>query len=214
MQNSETILKIILNNEEIDQEIDKFNTLGDLLENLKTSHFGDKEFISEISINGNIVDDDKRDGMEERPIDEITSLELTTDHPLDVSLRVLENMKEFLRHLVVLINQSSDKFRMDDETVANKHFINCVEGLQTFVSVLDKVRSLNNLDLSLIRQGTVTAAEKQDALLKIFNSLQVTQTNKDWIAVADLLEYELAPLMNDWKDFLPLISSELQKSNG
>ena len=214
MENHETILKIILNNEEIEQEVDKFDTLGDLLENLKISHFGDKEFISEISINGSSVDDDKRQGMKDRPIDEISSLEISTDHPLDVSMRVLENMHDFLRHLVVLINQSSDKFRMDDETVANKHFINCVEGLQTFVSVLDKVRSLNNLDLSLIKSGSVTAAEKQDELLKIFNSLQVTQTKKDWIAVADLLEYELAPLMNDWKDLLPLISSELQKSNG
>ncbi|MFQ5431297.1 MAG: hypothetical protein ACE5EN_02170 [Nitrospinota bacterium] len=214
MKIRETIMKIILNNEEIEQEVDGFNTLGDLLENLKRSRFGDQEFISAISVNGDTIEDSKRAGLENRSISEITSLEISTDHPLDVSLRVLENMGEFLRHLVALINQSADKFRMDDETDANKYFVNCVEGLQTFVGVLDKVRSLNNLDLSLIQQGSVSAAEKQDELLKIFNSLHVTQTNRDWIAVADLLEYELAPLISDWKDILPAISSELRKNNG
>lgn len=214
MKTSETILKIILNNEEIEHEVDRFNTLGDLLENLKSSRFGDKEFISAISINGDTIEENKRAGLENKPIGEITSLEISTDHPLDVSLRVLENMGEFLRHLVVLINQSADKFRMDDETDANKYFINCVEGLQTFVGVLDKVRSLNNIDLSLIKHGSVSAAEKQDELSKIFSSLQVTQADKDWIAVADVLEYELAPLINDWRDILPVISSELKKSNG
>ena len=213
MKSHETILKIILNNEEIEQEVDRFKTLGDLLQELKNSHFGDKEFITTISINGDMVDEEKRSGFENRPIDEITSLEINTDHPLNVSLRVLGNMVEFLRHLVVLINQSADKFRLDDETEANKYFINCVEGLQTFVDVLDKVRSLNDLDLSQIKHGSTSAAEKQDELLKVFNSLQVTQTNRDWIAVADLLEYELAPLVSDWKDLLPIISSELQKSN-
>jgi len=214
METSETILKIILNNEEIEQEIDRFNTLGDLLENLKSSRFGDKEFISAISINGGTVEENKRADLENRSLSEITSLEISTDHPLDVSLRVLENMGEFLRHLVALINQSADKFRIDEATDANKHYVNCVEGLQTFVSVLDKVSSLNDIDLSMIKHDSVSAAEKQDELLKIFNSLHVTQTNKDWIAVADLLEYELAPLINDWKDILPVISSELQAKNG
>jgi len=213
MENRETILKIILNNEEIEQEVDEFKTLGDLLQYLKNSRFGDREFISTISLNGESVNEDKRSGLENRPIDEITSVEINTDHPLDVSLRVLENMGEFLRHLAALINQSADKFRLDDDTVANRHFMNCVEGLQTFVDVLDKVKSLNNLDFTQIKHGSASAAGKQDELLKVFNSLHVTQTNRDWIAVADLLEYELAPLVNDWKDFLPAISTELKKKN-
>jgi hypothetical protein len=210
----ETTLKIVLNNEEIEHDVERFSTLGDLLQDLRQTRFGEKEFISAIAVNGEDVAEEKREGLENQPLGEITSLEINTDNPLDISLRVLTNMDEFLEHLAILINRCADKFRLEDETEANKHFVSCVEGLQTFVSVLDKVRSLNALDFNeVIFEGTPIAGS-QEELLNIFNTLHDTQRNKDWVTVADLLEYELAPLILEWKEILPVISAELKEREG
>jgi hypothetical protein len=204
-------VKVTLNRDEMELNVEGFNILGDILQDIREKRFAETEFISSISINGEEVGAEKLAGLENRPLSGITSIEIKTDNPRDISLRVLSNMSEFLEHLITLINQSADKFRLDDESEANKHFIGCVEGLQTFVSVLDKIKNLNKLDFSAITYESTPVSEKQERLLKVFNSLHNTQKIKDWISIADLLEYELSPLISDWKQILPIVYSEVEK---
>ena len=204
-------MKVKVNDEEFEYDFNKYNTLGDILEELKSNRLGEKDFISEIIINGENIVEEKRSGLEDRPLSDITSLEINTDNPFDISLRVLSNMEDFMGHLINLIDESADKFRLADEAEANKQFISCVEGLQTFVGVVDKVKTLNKLDFNDITYESVPIAKRQAELLEVFNSLHNTQANKDWITVADLLEYELSPLVKDWKEILPIITTELKK---
>ena len=204
-------MKVKVNDEEFEYDFNKYNTLGDILEELKSNRLGEKDFISEIIINGENIVEEKRSGLEDRPLSDITSLEINTDNPFDISLRVLSNMEDFMGHLINLIDESADKFRLADEAEANKQFISCVEGLQTFVGVVDKVKTLNKLDFNDITYESVPIAKRQAELLEVFNSLHNTQANKDWITVADLLEYELSPLVKDWKEILPIITAELKK---
>lgn len=211
---AETLLKIKVNNEEFEYDLGKYNILGDILKEVKSNQLGENDFISEIIINGENIVEEKRSGLEERPLSEITSLEINTDNPFDISLRVLANMDDFMGHLISLIGESADRFRLADEAEANKQFISCVEGLQTFVGVVDKVKSLNKLDFNNIIYESVPVAKRQAELLEVFSSLHDTQANKDWISVADLLEYELSPLVNDWKEILPLLTAELKKMEG
>lgn len=207
-------MKVKVNDEEFEYDCKKYNTLGDILEELKSNQLGENDFISEIIINGENIVEEKRSGLEEKPLSDITSLEINTDNPFDISMRVLSNMEDFMGHLINLIDESADKFRLADEAEANKQFISCVESLQTFVGVVDKVKTLNKLDFNDITYESVPVAKRQAELLEVFNSLHDTQANKDWISVADLLEYELSPLVKDWKEILPILTAELKKMEG
>ena len=207
-------MKIKVNDEEFEYDVKKYNTLGDILEELKSNKLGKNDFISAIVINGENIVEEKRSGLEERLLSDITSLEINTDNPFDISMRVLSNMDGFMGHLINLIDESADKFRLADEAEANKQFISCVEGLQTFVGVVDKVKSINKLDFNDITYESVPIAKRQAELLDVFNSLHDTQANKDWISVADLLEYELSPLVRDWKEILLILTAELKKMGG
>ncbi|MEE8483099.1 MAG: hypothetical protein V3S46_00750 [Nitrospinota bacterium] len=202
---------IKLNGSDIELEVSGFNDLGELLEDIKKSRLSGKEFIADIVINGDEVPSEKFDNVLKSPLSEIESLEIKTANPRDVSLSTLKNLDPFLENLVTLLEQSADKFRMEKEEDANKFFISCVEGLQTFVGLLDKIKTLNVLDLTSITYESVPVSEKEDALLKVSNSLFNSQKSKDWVSLGDVLEYELVPIIKDWRAILPLLSDAISK---
>ncbi len=187
--------------------------LGEVLENIAKNYFQEKEFITDISINGDAVPEEKREEMKERLVGDIALIEIKTENLPELSVRTLENMEEFLDGLAEAINESADKFRIDDETEANRHFVSCVDGLQIFINVVDKIRSLNGLDFKTIQCGSAPVAEKEAALLKVFNTLHDTQKNKDWITLADVLEYELLPVISSWRTILPVLCETLKQKD-
>ena len=206
-------LNVTVNGEKIDIDLVDMDILGDYLANLKENHFEKKEFIASLIVNGEKIDEPRHEETRERPRAEIESLIIETDTPAGVSLRTLSKTDEFIQALLTLIEESSDKFRLEDESIANQHFIKVVEGLQTFVDVLTKLKSLNSLDLSKIIVGSEPASNREQALLGLFNTLHDCQVKKDWITLADLLEYELAANIADWKEIFEAMSVEIKKQN-
>ncbi len=203
-------MMIKLNEENVQWDPKGQNQLGDLLEEFVNKRFFRDEFIATIRINGEEVPEDVLPTMKAKPMSEVNSIEITTDTFRNVSIRALDSMDEYVEGLVALVEQSADKFRTEDETSANKNFINCVEGLQTFVGIIDKVKTINGLDFEAMRYEDNALATKEQELLQVLNTLFETQKRRDWIALADILEYELAPLVGEWKEILRLIANNLR----
>jgi hypothetical protein len=201
---------IRLNNEDIQWDPKEQERLGDMIEEFVAKRFFKDEFISSMSVNGTVVPDDRMEPMRLTPVSEVSSLVIVTETFRNVSIHALESMRQYLDGLVGMVEQSADKFRMEDETDANKYFISCVEGLQTFVGIIDKVKTLNSLDFEKMEFEGSQVSVKERALLNVLNSLFEKQRVKDWISLADILEYELAPLVVEWKEILVSIIAVLK----
>jgi len=206
-------LNVTVNGEKVDLDMVEMDILGDYLIKLKEEQFSQKEFVASLIVNGEKILESRHDEVLQRPLAEVESLVIETDTPVSVSLRTLSKTDEFIQAMLTLIEESADKFRLEDESIANQHFIRVVDGLQTFVDVLTKLKSLNNLDLTKIIVGGEPASKREDALLELFNGLHECQVNKDWITLADLLEYELAANISDWREVFIAMGDEIQKLN-
>ncbi len=201
---------IRLNDEDIQWNPEGQQMLGEILEEFVAKRFFKDEFISSMSVNGVLVLDDEMEPMKSKPISDISSLVISTETFRNVSIRSLESMGQYLDGLAGMVEQSADKFRMEDDTEANKYFISCVEGLQTFVGIIDKVKTLNSLDFSAIEFEGSSLSKKEHELLSVLNSLFEMQKARDWISLADILEYELVPLVLQWKEILLSIAVVLK----
>ncbi len=184
--------------------------LGSLLEEFVSKRFFRDEFIAKIKINGEEIPEDVMLTMKMKPVADVQSIEINTDTFRAVSIRALDSMDEYVEGLVGLVEQSADKFRTDDETSANKNFINCVEGLQTFIGIIDKVKNINGLDFESMKHSGIAVSVKEQELLQVLNTLFASQKSRDWISLADILEYELAPLIVEWKEILRSIANGLR----
>lgn len=201
---------IKLNGEDVQWDPQSQADLGGLLEEFVAKRFFRDEFISTIKINGEEIPENVMLTMKTKPVADVRSIEIATDTFRAVSIRALDSMDEYVEGLAALVEQSADKFRTDDETTANRNFINCVEGLQTFVGIIDKVKNINGLDFEAMKHDGGTLNQKEQKLLQVLNTLFTTQKNRDWISLADILEYELAPLIAEWKEILRSIANNLR----
>ncbi len=83
---------------------------------------------------------------------------------------------------------------------------------------LEKCRRLLGISFELLYVPTqnsssdITVAENRRRLFEVLDAMIEAQMNQDWILLADLLEYESVPVLQDWRAILPLIMEQAQCS--
>ncbi len=115
---------------------------------------------------------------------------------VDISLNRLESIqKSFLK--------AAELFRETDMAVANRLFIQCLDGLERFFEALVATKVARELDFKLIRVNdneTLQGLETQ--LLEILRSTMVLQEALDYTAISDKIEYELITNLFSWNGAL------------
>ncbi|MBI3581273.1 MAG: glycosyltransferase [Nitrospinae bacterium] len=139
-----------------------------------------------------------------RPVSETTSPQMPAETFRNPSTNAPESVGKYLDELAATVVKSAVMFRTADEAEANSRFVECIDGLRAFVGIIDKIRSPNGPDFANMTHDSKPAGNREEALLKALDSIHETQTRKDWVSLADMLEFELAPLVLEWKGVLCL----------
>jgi len=180
------------------------NTLGDLLDHLQEKKTAENQFLLKVKIDGETV---------EFAAANIRNTALTAIQRLDVEFealpilidRNLANAENYLSRLVPGIEKASELFRSGNEQEANKYFLNIIDGIDWFSQVMDSVVEAKKIDLSTDSFNDQTIQARKDKLLDLSQQVLEANKNKDWVLVADLLEYEIFPYYQDWAAILPEI---------
>lgn len=122
----------------------------------------------------------------------------------------LNNLREHLRKLTPALQSTAESFRGRTEEEANKNYLLCIEALQLFEELIEGIRQLFNIDFSKMTIDGETIQSRKEKLLKITSDMHSAQVNQDWVALSDLLEYELIPLIEDWIKIIPSFQEEIK----
>ena len=117
-----------------------------------------------------------------------------------ISIAEEEMIKNILIEMqkVITIMQSSSKqiaelFRQADDS----------EALEMYSDLLDVVRNFLGMISILYNQKNMLLKQKDSAIFdkfsELLNEIIEVQDNQDWILMADLLEYEFNPLLQEWQ---------------
>jgi hypothetical protein len=72
------------------------------------------------------------------------------------------------------------------------------------------VKNINSLDFQKITYKSAPISEKEARLLEALNSIYETQSRMDWVSMADMLEFELSPMIIEWKEVLLIVANTLK----
>jgi hypothetical protein len=122
----------------------------------------------------------------------------------------MDNLREHLQKLIPALQITADSFRAKGEEEANKNYLICIEALQLFDELIDGIKRLFNIDFSKMLINGETIQSRKEKLLKLTSNMHSAQVNQDWITLADLLEYELTPLIEDWIHIIPSLQHEIK----
>jgi len=195
----------------IDGQVKSFNlndadSLSVMLEGLNSDLAKGGRFIASLRGNGEEVAGNAEEAS--RRLDGIDSIEITTESPVCLVGKLLDEGQHYIDGLRAFMMQVAGDYSAGSER-ADRSFTEAVQGLQWFVQMTDFIESTLNLDFQKLLLNGRPVAEYVKSLNGILQEIVTAQEEGDPIMLADLLEYDLAPHLEQWKEIYTLFEREL-----
>lgn len=112
---------------------------------------------------------------------------------------------EMQRHAL----ETAAAFRSGGERRALGHYIDFLNGFDSLVQALDYVGRALGIDYASTPLGGTTITRFVEDLNALLSESMKAQERKDWVLLADLLEYELAPHLESWQQVLAVLGEKV-----
>lgn len=209
-------MQISLNHCNAEIATDGIQYFGELMERVSRQALKTGEQVLRVKLNGEDLTGKDRSHLKKMPIAEIQEIEIQTGNPKILARSSLYSVADFLEKLLNELQHTAEYFRLGDTEKSNRSFVRCLDGLQVFTHSLEQCRRLLGISFELIYIPSssdayaITVAENRRKMFEVLDGMIEAQTNQDWVLLADLLEYELIPILEDWRQIIPVILGETQ----
>ncbi|MBT5376550.1 MAG: hypothetical protein HOL15_07030 [Nitrospinaceae bacterium] len=191
-------MKISINGAEAEDASFPGETLKEVLDAILKNR--EDSYIRRVWLDGQEVSSTAQDSLM-TSTSSIALLELEVANLQDVLANNLVNVKEYLEKLIPGFQKAADLFRMENEQEANKYYLQILDGVDWFSQVI--VTIMQSWGEKLEGQSLEERQKKQTEFMA--QMLEANQ-NQDWVLMADILEYEMIPLYEDWREVLAKIT--------
>ena len=176
-------------------------TLGDLLSHIEKVGVAQGNVVRSIKIDGQESSPDSSEAQRTQ-ISEIATLEVEVSTLAEMINKNIENADAYLIRLIPGIEKSVELFRVGNEQEANKFFVKIVDGIDWFSQVLDIILTAKEISPDTVFEGK-SIQDRRTSLVDLTQQMVDANKNKDWVLLADLLEYEILPYYQEWSNLLP-----------
>lgn len=187
----------------------EFAALGDLLEQLK-SHVAEDSIITHVFLDDQDVFEQAEESMRVLSLSTVNTVRVVT---APLNRQILDNIAEllnFLKELRPVLRQASRELRFGAVAEASTKLADCFTGLDTAVRNIEQlVPVLPALNAGMSETELASFSKNENDLL---GELVKDFTSKDWLSVADRIEFQLDPLMGRWQGVLNRVSGALKAS--
>jgi len=189
-------MNIFLDNNKIDITLEANDKLKTIIESMERFAVEQGRIISEISIDGKSYYEPDID----IPISQISNIEVYTKTPRLVFLETMQEMNSYFEKFELGIGKIVDLLAQDKSKEAMHLILDAITGLEWIYNAFSSLQSISDIDFEDI--GFNNVFERYQQLLEeILDCLEM----KDNIMLSDLLEYEMIEVLEEIKEFLPII---------
>ncbi|MBU0568638.1 hypothetical protein KKC52_11430 [bacterium] len=126
-------------------------------------------------------------------------------------LRELKESKEELLKLSKELEDISIRMQTGNEYEAMESLQECTRTLENIFGMLKKAQNFFNLNYSRIKVEKEDVAGKIEEIKDILSEVVTAFENNDLVLLADLLEYELSPLMSRFPEVIDCVLSRIKR---
>ena len=192
-------MKLTING--VEQEESEFDgdTLGAILISLVKKTPG--SYIRRIWLDDQESPADDQIALQKNP-SEIGSLKVELANLKDLVATNLTNALGYLKKLIPGFEQAADLFRTGNEQEANKYYLQILDGIDWFSQVVSVIMQPDEEETELSDADDENLQVRQKKLTDLMSQMLEANQNKDWVLLADILEYEMVPFYKDWENIL------------
>lgn len=187
-------MQILLNDKPQEVATPSVTSLKEIIDHV-SDHIPEHMLITTVKLNGKQLDDDwiqQQDGVY---VMEDDKLELHTRDAAELGREIFANTREQFQIIRDNFEQIAEMFRMDDSTTANASLAQSVDNLQAYFRVIHNALLLQGRNFSELIIDNQPATQFIDGFSAKLTELIETQQGEDWVLLADIIEYELSPLL-------------------
>jgi hypothetical protein len=200
-------MEILLDQQNTAIEESSVNNLEEILVKVMSDLIRPGQVITTVKLNGEVYSEENPHDAVRISLSDIETLEIHTMATDEIAWRFLDSGVEQVDMIIQGAQKISELFRIADETEANEQYADFLESLRLFLQMVAEVKAILNLDLASAFKGR-TVEDRVEKLSEMMDQMLHVQEEEDWIMLADLLEYELIPLLEEWKSILPLLKGK------
>jgi hypothetical protein len=173
-------------------------TWGDLLEELDLDCETDRRTVTEVRFDG--VDQPSYRSLElaRVPLSSISCLEVEMVDRTRLLRNTLGAAGNSLPVLAASACRAAASFRGNDLPGAHSQLTTLVEAVRTLTILTVASATAAGTELEYLPCGANTGSDVLGSVGVVLDSLAQWQQGRDWVAVADGLEYDLAPALLQW----------------
>ncbi|WP_099190210.1 hypothetical protein [Tepidibacter mesophilus] len=103
-------------------------------------------------------------------------------------LEILKTIGEYLGKLIQDIGDTIELFQNGNEGKGNERVVEIIQALKDITEGIDITSDIQN--------GKIDISEINEQLMEMVCALE----NRDYVLIADLLEYEINPILEKWQN--------------
>jgi len=160
------------------------------------------EVVCEIRVNGIILSELEEGRFAENPREEIQSLSIKSQNPMKLLDESIEGCSDYIGKILTAIEKASFLFRTTDVAGATDYHAKCIEATEHFVEMITYFK----IAYQSLKGGLPPSwLNLEKSMLSSFTQILDAYENKNYILVADLLEYDLSNIFASWRHELRLL---------
>lgn len=167
--------------------------------------------IVKISIDGVDSLDVMLNGSDDLVPETIGEIRIYTKDSLSITRDGLAKVTTLIESIKKEISQAADLFREGKIKEGSTKITRIMEAFKPMINFINSIgiSFSMNFDEMFFKQG-ITLREKIESFLKTFEDLLGAQQKKDYVELADYLEYQLMEDMEDWNSIAVILLKEAE----
>ena len=196
---------IIVDGRNSGKEISNFANLEEILVDVMEEEGMESRVVTDVLVNNELFSEIYPHQAEDISTASINSVEVRSIEASEMALAIAGEMEKVAVMMKKAAHEIARLFREGTNADALDLLQDLVEVIRDFLSMLNLLRTqyLKTAgDISLNLQG--------DKFAELVSEMNEVMEGEDWILLADLLEYEFAPLCEAWRDASKHVHAAMQ----
>ncbi len=196
-------MEIIVNGESRELTTEGIDTFKELMDRIESDLVVYPDVVTRVFLNEEELDEGQEIGFGNSRLDDIASLALETANSLALTYQSLSDAQDYLPKLSEIFENSAKLIRGGNLQEGLYDASQALDVIAAFSQILDSIRTAFQMDFSKVIIDEINLLDKLNKLNRYANEVLEATKDENWTLFADLIEYELSPLLYEWMAVIP-----------
>ncbi len=206
--------RYFINDREIEAPLD-VSSLGRILKQVESSHLPPNTVVRTVHIDGSPVLPQNNTGnplLAPEEIEKSEKIEIFTGTLDEIASDSVAEALAYLSRIEDATPSLAESFRFSPNPEAFEGLRQLCEGFYWLNILMEKLGASFHVNLQALMVRGVPVPEHHRKFISILRQLIEAQKSGDFVLIADMLEYEILPLVPVWREMLETISQSMKRA--